>query len=92
MDSQQHRLLIEKYTLLTDALRPGGKLDYWYSFYVPASPGECELMDMAVMSSYRENGIGPPILGSEAQRAAVAVAAGPDSAAEQETLRVRDAG
>jgi hypothetical protein len=52
IDFRQHRLLIEKYTLLTErAPDLGEKLDHWYSFYVPASPGECELMDIAVMSS-----------------------------------------
>ena len=43
MDSRQHRLLIEKYTLLTESapeLRE--KLDEWYAFYRPSSPGECE--------------------------------------------------
>ncbi len=29
----------------------GAKLDFWYNFYQPATPGECEWMDMAVMAS-----------------------------------------
>jgi hypothetical protein len=52
MDSRQHRLLIEKYALLTESapeLRE--KLDLWYGFYQPATPGECEQLNMAVMSS-----------------------------------------
>jgi len=51
MDSRQHRLLIEKYALMTESapeLRE--KLDGWYAFYQPSSPGECEQMNTAVMS------------------------------------------
>ena len=49
---QQHRLLIEKYTLLTENdsdLR--AKRDAWYAFYRPSSPGEIEYLNRAVMSS-----------------------------------------
>jgi hypothetical protein len=50
--SCQQRLQIEKYALLTEsAAELGAKLDAWYGFYQPASPGECELLDLAVMSS-----------------------------------------
>jgi len=38
--------------LLTEhAPELGAKLDEWYSFYQPATPGECESLDMAVMAS-----------------------------------------
>ena len=52
IDFQQHRLLIEKYTLLTEndsELR--AKRDAWYAFYCPSSPGEFEYLNTAVMSS-----------------------------------------
>jgi len=50
--SRQKRLPIEEYALLTEnAPELGAKLDQWYSFYQPATPGECELLDMAVMAS-----------------------------------------
>ena len=52
IDFQQHRLLIEKYTLLTEndsELR--AKRDAWYAFYRPSSPGEFEYLNTAVMSS-----------------------------------------
>ena len=50
--SHQQRLPIEEYALLTEsAPELGAKLDYWHGFYRPATPGECEEMDMAVMAS-----------------------------------------
>ena len=50
--SRQQRLPIEEYALLTEnAPELGAKLDHWYSFYQPATPGECEQLDMAVMAS-----------------------------------------
>ena len=50
--SHQKRLPIEEYALLTEnAPELGAKLDHWYSFYQPATPGECEWLDMAVMAS-----------------------------------------
>ena len=50
--SRQKRLPIEEYALLTEnAPELGAKLDDWYSFYQPATPGECEWLDMAVMAS-----------------------------------------
>ena len=50
--SHQQRFPIEKYALLTEsAPELGGKLDEWYTFYQPATPGERELVDMAVMPS-----------------------------------------
>ena len=50
--SRQKRLPIEEYALLTEnAPELGAKLDYWYSFYRPATPGECDQLDMAVMAS-----------------------------------------
>jgi len=50
--SPQQRLPIEEYALLTEsAPELGAKLDHWYSFYQPATPGEAESLDMAVMAS-----------------------------------------
>ena len=44
--SRQKRLPIEEYALLTEsAPELGEKLDQWYNFYQPATPGECELVD-----------------------------------------------
>ncbi len=49
---KQHRQLIEKYAVLTErASDLRGKLDEWYACYQPATPGECELLDLAVMAS-----------------------------------------
>jgi hypothetical protein len=49
---RQKRLPIETYALLTEsAPELGAKLDHWYRFYTPATPGECEQLDMAVMAS-----------------------------------------
>ena len=51
-DPWKHRLPIEKYALLTEnSPELGEKLNRWYAFYRPASPGECELTNIAVMSS-----------------------------------------
>ena len=48
----QQRLPIEQYAILTEnAPELGGKLDWWYDYYRPATPGECALLDMAVMAS-----------------------------------------
>ncbi len=50
--SHQKKLPIEEYALLTEsAPELGAKLGHWYGFYVPATPGECELLDVAVMAS-----------------------------------------
>jgi hypothetical protein len=47
----QHRLPIEKYALLTEnAPELGRMLDAWYGFYQPGTPGECALLEMAVMA------------------------------------------
>ena len=37
--------------LTENAPELGAKLDHWYRFYQPATPGECEWLDMAVMAS-----------------------------------------
>jgi hypothetical protein len=52
MTGRQERLLIENYALLTESapdLR--GRLEEWYAYYQPTTPGECEQMEIAVMSS-----------------------------------------
>jgi len=50
--SHPQRLPIEEYALLTEhAPELGAKLDHWYGFYKPATPGEYELMDLSVMAS-----------------------------------------
>ena len=52
MTARQQRLLIENYALLTESasdLRE--RLQEWYDYYQPPSPGECELVEIAVMSS-----------------------------------------
>ena len=50
--SQHQRLPIEEYALLTEsAPELGAKLDQWYRYYQPATPGECEQLDIAVMAS-----------------------------------------
>jgi hypothetical protein len=52
MISHQNRLTFEQYALLTEsAPELGGKLQEWHDFYIPATPGECEYLDMSVMSS-----------------------------------------
>jgi hypothetical protein len=52
MNLRQNRLAFEKLALLTeDAPELGAKLQEWYDFHTPASPGEREYLDMAVMSS-----------------------------------------
>ena len=41
--SYQQRLPIEEYAILTEnAPELGGKLDWWYDYYQPATPGECD--------------------------------------------------
>src|ERR1700691_6061058 len=46
------RLPIEEYALLTEnAPDLGAKLDWWHNFYQPATPGECEQLDLALMAS-----------------------------------------
>jgi hypothetical protein len=48
----RHRFPIERYALLTEnAPELGARLDQWYEYYQPMTPGECELIDMAVMAS-----------------------------------------
>ena len=43
---------IENYALLTESATDlRGRLQEWYDFYEPTTPGECELMELAVMSS-----------------------------------------
>jgi hypothetical protein len=52
LTARPERLLIENYALLTESasgLRE--RLEEWYDFYEPTAPGECELMELAVMSS-----------------------------------------
>ena len=50
--SRQERLPIERYAVLTEnAPELGAKLQHWYDFYLPSTPGECEQLDMAVMAS-----------------------------------------
>ena len=52
--SRQKRFPIEKYALLCQrkpSARGSEELGQWYSFYQPATPGECEQIDMAVMAS-----------------------------------------
>ena len=45
-------MLIENYALLTESASDlRGRLEEWYAFYQPATPGECELLELAVMSS-----------------------------------------
>ncbi len=49
---RQHQRTFEAYALATESgPELGGKLQEWYGFYQPASPGEREFMDMSVMSS-----------------------------------------
>jgi hypothetical protein len=49
---QRRQFLIEKYALLTEnASDLREKLDWWLDFYRPASPGECEQVDIIVMAS-----------------------------------------
>ena len=52
MTARRERFLIEEYALLTESasgLRE--RLDEWYDFYQPTTPGECEYLELAVMSS-----------------------------------------
>ena len=53
LTARPERLLIENYTLLTESgFRPmREELEEWYDYYEPTAPGECELMELAVMSS-----------------------------------------
>lgn len=49
---EQHRLFLEKYTLLTeDDSELRAKRDDWYAWYRPSSPGEFEYVNQALMSS-----------------------------------------
>src|SRR5947209_18815517 len=56
MTTTNQRFPIDRYAILTETA-PGlaAKLDGWYNFYQPASPGECELMDIAVMASVQRH-------------------------------------
>jgi hypothetical protein len=55
LTSHDRRLPIEKLALLTEsAPELGAKLDEWHDFYKPATPGERELMDTAVMASVQK--------------------------------------
>ena len=48
----RQRLPIEKYAVLTEsAPETGAMLDNWYDYYQPSTPGECALLDLAVMAS-----------------------------------------
>ena len=48
----RQRLPIETYAILTEnAPDLGARLDAWYDDYQPSTPGECELLDLAVMAS-----------------------------------------
>ena len=52
MTERLERLQIENYALLTESATDlRARLQEWYGFYVPESPGVCDLMEMAVMSS-----------------------------------------
>ena len=52
MTARRERLLIERYALFTErASDLRGRLDEWFTFYRPATPGECELIELAVMAS-----------------------------------------
>ena len=51
IDFQQHRLFLEKYTLLTeDDSELRAKRDAWYAFYRPSTPGEFADLNTAVMA------------------------------------------
>ena len=51
-DSANQRLLIENYALLTEnASDLRERLEEWFQFYQPATPGECEWLEVAIMSS-----------------------------------------
>jgi hypothetical protein len=48
----RQRLPIETYAVLTEsAPETGAMLDNWYDYYQPSTPGECALLDLAVMAS-----------------------------------------
>ena len=52
LTARPERLLIEKYALLTESASDlRGRLEEWYDYYQPTTPGECELLELAVMSS-----------------------------------------
>jgi hypothetical protein len=52
MTARLERLQIENYALLTESATDlRARLQEWYVYYVPPSPGICDLMEMAVMSS-----------------------------------------
>ena len=52
MTARQQRLLIENYALLTEnASDLRERLQEWYDYYRPTAPGECEQIEIAVMSS-----------------------------------------
>ena len=52
MTERLERLQIENYALLTESATDlRARLQEWYGYYVPTSPGVCDLMEMAVMSS-----------------------------------------
>jgi hypothetical protein len=49
---RRHRFRIDEYALLTEnAPKLRERLEEWYEYYQPTTPGECELIDMAVMAS-----------------------------------------
>ena len=52
MTARPERLVIEEYALLTESASDlRARLDEWFTYYKPATPGECELLELAVMSS-----------------------------------------
>jgi hypothetical protein len=53
--SQRPRFSIERYAVLTEnAPELRRELDEWYGFYRPATPGECVLLDTAVMACVQQ--------------------------------------
>jgi hypothetical protein len=52
MTDRLERLQIENYALLTESATDlRARIQEWYDAYVPQTPGVCDLMEMAVMSS-----------------------------------------
>ena len=52
LTARNQRLLIENYALLTEnASDLRERLEEWFQFYQPATPGECESLEVAIMSS-----------------------------------------
>jgi hypothetical protein len=52
MTARPQRFQIEQYALLTEsAVDLRERLEEWYDYYQPTSPGECEQLELAVMAS-----------------------------------------